>query len=248
MKIISKKFQEIDILFSKNINESVYINATETAKRFNKDVREWKRSKQTTEYIEALSDVGFSHTTLIKVVTGNFSDGRKQGTWIHKKLIIVFARWLSPKFAVWCDSVIEEILKTGSYSIQPKTEPIQQTKLSEIQEIVELYSVFEKLQTLTKGKPKLDILKFDNFLKSQNRKSILEILNLDFSDSYFSVSEIGEYFGKSGSEINQDLAKIGFQILENGVWEVLEDGKEFCFETQNRFSQLKWKFEVLERI
>ena len=146
------------------------------------------------------------------------------------------------------EDVLPEIRKTGSYSIQPKTEPIQQTKLSELQEIVELYSVFEKLQTLTKGKSKLEILKFDNFLKSQNRKSILEILNLDFSNSYFSVSEIGEYFGKSGSEINQDLAKIGFQILENGVWEVLENGKESCFETNNQFSQLKWKFEVLERI
>ena len=101
---------------------------------------------------------------------------------------------------------------------------------------------------MTKGKSKLEILKFDNFLKSQNRKSILEILNLDFSDSYFSVSEIGEYFGKSGSEINPDLAKIDFQILENGVWEVLKDGENFCFETHNQFSQLKWKFEVLEKI
>jgi len=59
-------------------------------------------------------------------------------------------------------------------------------------------------------------------------------------NSYFSVSELGDLFGKTGSEINQALVKVGFQISENG--------KDFCFETQNSFSQLKWKFSVLEKI
>ena len=76
----------------------------------------------------------------------------------------------------------------------------------------------------------------------------MEILNLDFSDLYFSVSEIGEYLGKGGSEINQLLERQNFQTKQNGVWKALESGKEFCFETKNRFSQLKWKFEVLEKI
>jgi hypothetical protein len=115
MEIISRTYHGIEVLFDNS--DSLYINATQIAKQFKKDVREWKRSKQTNEYIDALSGVGFSHTTLIKVVSGNFSDGREQGTWIHKKLIIAFARWLSPEFAVWCDSVIEEILKTGSHSL-----------------------------------------------------------------------------------------------------------------------------------
>jgi hypothetical protein len=39
------------------------------------------------------------------------NDKNAQGTWIHKKLIIAFARWLNPDFAVWCDLQIEEILK-----------------------------------------------------------------------------------------------------------------------------------------
>jgi len=248
MNIITKNYNGLDIDFSLNSQDDIFINATEIAKTFGKEVKHWLENKSTKDYIQAFSRSRNSDFGDLVVIVKGGNDKKSQGTWIHKKLIIVFARWLSPKFAVWCDSVIEEILKTGSYSIQPKTEPIQQTKLSELQEIVELHTIFEKLQTLTKGKPKLEILKFDNFLKNQNRKSVLEILNLDFSNSYFSVSELGQFLGKDGTEINQDLAKKGFQVLENGVWEVLESGKEFCFETKNRFSQLKWKFEVLEKI
>jgi len=36
------------------------------------------------------------------------NDKNSQGTWIHKSLIILFARWLSPDFAVWCDLQIIE--------------------------------------------------------------------------------------------------------------------------------------------
>ena len=63
-----------------------------------------------------------------------------------------------------------------------------------------------------------------------------------------SVTELGEFSGKGGAEINQDLAKIGFQIQKDGIWKVLENRDNFCFETKNQFSQLKWKFSVLKRI
>ncbi|OAM32416.1 hypothetical protein A7P96_02000 [Eikenella sp. NML03-A-027] len=36
--------------------------------------------------------------------------GIEQGTWLHPKLAVHFARWLDPKFAVWCDEQIEQIL------------------------------------------------------------------------------------------------------------------------------------------
>ena len=141
------------------------------------------------------------------------------------------------------EDVLPQIRKTGSYSIQP-----EKSKLQELEEIIIFSEIFEKLQNLTKDKSKLELLKLDNFLKLQNRKSILEILQIDFSNLYFSVSELGKFVEKDGSEINQLLEKRNFQTQENGVWQVLEDGREFCFETQNRFSQLKWKFKILEKI
>lgn len=39
------------------------------------------------------------------------SRGRYGGTWAHPKLAVFFARWLDVRFAVWCDAVIEDIIK-----------------------------------------------------------------------------------------------------------------------------------------
>ncbi|EJF06146.1 KilA-N domain-containing protein [Thiovulum sp. ES] len=121
---------EIDFLKSENL----YLNATETAKNFGKDVREWKRAKQTIEYIEALTDVGNFHIENLIFIRKGGNNKKAQGTWIHKKLILSFARWLDPYFAVWCDGVIEEILTTGSYSIakhdEPDLEKIKKRKLN----------------------------------------------------------------------------------------------------------------------
>jgi hypothetical protein len=93
MDILSKNFKNSEIIFSNDSASSLYLNATKVAKSFNKDVREWKRSKQTIDYINALGDVGFSKTNLIKVISGNFSDKREQGTWIHKVLEDNFLQW-----------------------------------------------------------------------------------------------------------------------------------------------------------
>jgi hypothetical protein len=71
---------------------------------------------------------------------------------------------------------------------------------------------------------------------------------LDFSNSYFSVTELGKLLGKSGAEINQLLEKIGFQKKVFEKWELLESGKKFAFETQNQFSQIKWKFDTFVTI
>ena len=43
-----------------------------------------------------------------------------QGTWLHPKLAVDFARWLDPKFAVWCDEQIEQIL-SGSPKLETQT-------------------------------------------------------------------------------------------------------------------------------
>ena len=37
--------------------------------------------------------------------------GKNGGTWLHPKLAIAFARWLSPDFAAWCDIQLDAILR-----------------------------------------------------------------------------------------------------------------------------------------
>jgi len=115
MEIITKIFQDKEVFFDYRENE-IYLNVTKTAKAFSKNLENWKRSAELVGYLDALSrTVNLTERDLIVVRKGG-NDKNAQGTWIHRKLIIVFARWLSPDFAVWCDAQIEEILKTGSYS------------------------------------------------------------------------------------------------------------------------------------
>jgi hypothetical protein len=236
MEIITKKFQEIEIDFSTNVDKTIFINATKVAFQFQKKPVDWLKTKETQNYIKAVSKAhNLSYDNLVKIVKGG-NDPKLMGTWIHKKLIIFFARWLSVEFAVWCDNEIEKILQQ------------KQPTLSEFQETLQFAEIFEKFSEISKNKTNLELLQLDNFLKKLNKKSILEILNLDFSNSYFSVTELGKLLGKSGAEINQLLEKIGFQKRVFEKWELLENGKKFAFETQNQFSQIKWKFGVLKNM
>lgn len=51
-----------------------------------------------------------------KLNTRNIGDliktkrGKTGGTWMHPKLAVVFARWLSVDFAIWCDEQIDGII------------------------------------------------------------------------------------------------------------------------------------------
>jgi hypothetical protein len=58
------------------------------------------------------------HTDLVKIKRGRPDQGG--GTWLHPDLAIEFARWCSPKFSIWCNEQIKEILiqlKAGSSQV-----------------------------------------------------------------------------------------------------------------------------------
>ena len=63
---------------------------------------------------------------LVIVKGGSSKNGG--GTWLHPKLAIHFARWLDPRFAVWCDEQIEQIL-SGSLKLDNQTSADQRTPL-----------------------------------------------------------------------------------------------------------------------
>ena len=93
-----------------------FLNATAIAKHFGKLPKDYLKTEQTQEYIVALAEAMTERTKILTVENqlviikkgGNNKD--EQGTWLHPKLAIHFARWLDPKFAVWCDFQIEKIL------------------------------------------------------------------------------------------------------------------------------------------
>jgi len=91
-----------------------WLHVTKIAERFGKRVDHWLDNAETLEYIQALDE-------FLTGAESNISDTRNSGylktrrgngggTWIHPKLAVAFARWLSAKFAVWCDARIEDLL------------------------------------------------------------------------------------------------------------------------------------------
>lgn len=102
---------------------SVLLNATQMGKAFNKRPSHWLRLQSTEEFLNALkisrsADVDnglFSEEEkpLVNVIQG----GKNQGTWMHEDVALEFSRWLHPKFAIWTNKHIKELLLKGSTSI-----------------------------------------------------------------------------------------------------------------------------------
>ncbi|MGL4756201.1 MAG: KilA-N domain-containing protein [Aeromonadaceae bacterium] len=85
-------------------NDAGWFNATAAADKFGKDAYEWTRLPSTSEYISALESKCGNIPYL------EAKRGRNGGTWLHPRLAVAFARWLSADFAVWCDLQIDKII------------------------------------------------------------------------------------------------------------------------------------------
>ena len=199
-KIISKEFQGFEILFS--MDRELYLHITPIAKKYNKQPRDWLKTKDTKDYISTLSKIlNLPKSELMIVRQGGKSD--EQGTWIHKKLIIAFARWLSPEFAVWCDEQIEDILSN------------QVTKIG-----LEESQLDRDLKGL---KTAVELLKVNEASKILMMETLYKELGLSTSylpkysdeDLTYSLSHLLKKF-----EVGVSAKKLNLTLLEKGYLEI----------------------------
>lgn len=115
--IITKTYNDNTVLTFRNDG---WFNMTKAAKAFGKTLENFMRSPSTLEYIEALS-VNFTGKELVEIKRGN-GQLPQVGTWAHPELAVFFARWLDTKFAVWCDAVIDDILRGKAEVVITKPE------------------------------------------------------------------------------------------------------------------------------
>jgi len=217
MEIISRKYKDIEILFSKDLDNSLYINATQISKHFNKVPKDWLRTKDTQDYIKAVSQRADMPYGDLVVARKGGNDKSLTGTWIHNKLIISFARWLSPDFAVWSDMTIEDILKESFLTYKSE----KQTNL---------ISVSTEIM-----RKEIELLEFafKNFKMSENEKRILtnkvfEKLNFPTletkpqrkAEPVFTLTDLLSEFGISFSPYEMNLKFQSFGILQkvSGYW------------------------------
>jgi hypothetical protein len=104
-----KRYEELNVFFT----EEGWFNATSVAKKFAKQPADWLKTEQVKELILEISNALHcldEQNQLVKVRRGAPETGG--GTWMHPKLAIHFAYWLSPKFAVWVGNQIEIIIRS----------------------------------------------------------------------------------------------------------------------------------------
>lgn len=84
-----------------------WFNATTAASRFGKRPVDWLKLDSTRDYLTALAEaIKCEESALLKTRRG--SSG---GTWMHPRLAVRFAQWLDVRFAVWCDSQLDALLR-----------------------------------------------------------------------------------------------------------------------------------------
>lgn len=103
--LITKTFNNVPFVF----RDDGWFNMTKAAKQYGKTLENFMRAPSTLEYMEALS-VNFTGKPVVEIQRGS-GQYAHVGTWAHPKLAVFFARWLDVRFAVWCDAMIEDILK-----------------------------------------------------------------------------------------------------------------------------------------
>ena len=92
-------------------NGDGWINATEAATRFGKEPHEWLRLPDTERYLDGLKR---RYGEIPYVKTSRARADRGGGTWLHPKLAVKFARWLSVDFEIWCDEQVDALLRGDS--------------------------------------------------------------------------------------------------------------------------------------
>ncbi len=109
--------------------EDGYLSATDMCKACGKLFADWNKLDSTKEYLKALesrrySDQNNGNSRNEEYRYGNSSNGNlidiiqvgtpeNQGTWVHRKVALRLAQWLSPEFAVQIDEWVEESMFNG---------------------------------------------------------------------------------------------------------------------------------------
>ena len=94
-------------------NADGYINATAMCKANGKHLPHYMANVKTGEYIRALAgSVGIPTDLLVQPITTGINQFR--GTWVHPRLAVDLARWISPAFAVWMDGWFLEAIGAAS--------------------------------------------------------------------------------------------------------------------------------------
>ena len=188
---------------------TVYVNLTEFAKLFpSKNLSQIVNSQEIKDYCKALSEIqNYISADLLIVSKGG--DISKQGTWAHQKVALRVAQKLSPEFAIWVDTKVEELLTTGVATVNN-----DDATIAHAMEILN--------KRLEQAKAEKELLQQQNKLQEQvilsqapDVKYCQTVLN---STSTYTVTQVAKEFGWGPETLNKKLKALGVQYKQNGQW------------------------------
>lgn len=191
----------------------LYVNATEMAKPFGDGKKPvlWLNQKSTREFLDELSKVRILTLADLQRVT---KGGNNSGTWLHKDVAIEFARWLSPKFAIWCNDRIEELMTKGRTEL-PTFEVPQTFSAALLLAAQQAQQIEQQQQQLAAQRVELRQAK-DTAEKYKERASYYDIIL--HSPSLVPITAIAQDYGLSAKAFNIELKKLGIQYRLNEQW------------------------------
>lgn len=191
----------------------VMVNATEMAKNFGKRATDWLNNQQTKDLISELTVTRKSVTAdLVQVRQG----GNNQGTWLHEDLALVFAQWLSPKFYIWCNDRIKELLTQGVATVSD-----DDAVIAHAMEVLQ-NRLAQKQRELDEKKQRVMILEGQT---EAQQKQIGELApKAEYTDTVlmstttYTMTEVAKKFGYSANTFSKKLRDCGILFYQSGRW------------------------------
>lgn len=79
-----------------------------------KRVNDWMNLTSTKSYLQIIlivTNFPGINSLIYSSRSGNIGKRGGGGTWMHQLVLIEFARWLDPQFAVWCNMMLIQLIK-----------------------------------------------------------------------------------------------------------------------------------------
>ena len=206
------------------IGKATMVNATEMAKPFGKKPVEWLSNKQTKEIINTLqSEVGIPTSALIQIVKGGNGN---QGTWLHEDLALVFAQWLSPKFYLWCNDRIKELMRYGMTVTTQTIDSILADPENAIKILTALKDERRKVKDLEQRNKAYEVqhrkLLKENFKQMERLEAQAPKVeyadNILLSERTYTTTEIARLLNMSACKLNRLLSEKGVLYRQQNQW------------------------------
>lgn len=176
--------------------EDGYINLSSMCRANDRKLHDFTRLKSSKAYLEELSEAtGIPVGKLLNVQNGS-------ETWGYPSLAIRLAQWISPKFAVWCDAHIFNLMESGSTSLE--IDPIAEMKLKI--ELARLETQKEQYRAFAAKNEKETL---------ELRKHITKDLPKPVADRILGVTEVKEIEYRDRTFLEEDLVNDGSTITQS---------------------------------